>query len=171
MSKKAAGFDITPAAAVAMVGVLAGAGFAFYAWRKGGVQPAAQQVGQGIGQAVGGAVVGAGTGLVIGAGQAVGIPATNETACERARREGRTLDASFACDAGTFIRYMLGRDAPAGSKDATGMPLVGPPVNQSILDPRDAMAGRGTGAGINQTPPPPYWDGYMYEGQLWFGAP
>lgn len=36
-------------------------------------------------------------------GDAVGVPRTNETECERALREGRTWDASFACPAGKFI--------------------------------------------------------------------
>lgn len=34
------------------------------------------------------------------------IPKTNMTECERAMAEGRTLDASFACPAGTFIDYL-----------------------------------------------------------------
>jgi hypothetical protein len=40
---------------------------------------------------------------VLDAGDILGIPRTNETECEKALREGRTLDASFACPAGTFI--------------------------------------------------------------------
>ena len=39
-------------------------------------------------------------------GEAVGIPRTNQTECERAKAEGRTWDASFACPAGDFIRYL-----------------------------------------------------------------
>ncbi|TXC66019.1 hypothetical protein FSC37_09170 [Piscinibacter aquaticus] len=50
---------------------------------------------------------------MVGIGQAIGIPATNETECERARREGRTWDASFACPAGTFLSYPVGADAPS----------------------------------------------------------
>jgi hypothetical protein len=42
-------------------------------------------------------------GVVEGAGEMIGIPRTNETECEKAKREGRTWDASFACDAWTFI--------------------------------------------------------------------
>lgn len=40
---------------------------------------------------------------VLDAGDLLGIPRTNETACEKALREGRTWDASFACPAGTFL--------------------------------------------------------------------
>lgn len=34
------------------------------------------------------------------------LPSTNQTECERAMAEGRTWDASFACDASTFLRYL-----------------------------------------------------------------
>lgn len=43
---------------------------------------------------------------VLGIGDAIGLPRTNETECERAKREGRTWDASFACPAGDFLSYM-----------------------------------------------------------------
>lgn len=59
-----------------------------------------------------GAVGDAAAGTVVGIGQVIGIPATNETECERARREGRTWDASFACPAGTFLSYLVGADTP-----------------------------------------------------------
>lgn len=60
----------------------------------------------GVGAAVGGAVVDAGAGVVLGIGDGVGIPRTNMTECERAMAEGRTWDASFACPASTFLRYL-----------------------------------------------------------------
>lgn len=60
--------------------------------------------------ALGGAAVdavdGVLSGVVVGIGERVGIPATSETECERAMREGRTWDASFACPAATFIKYL-----------------------------------------------------------------
>jgi len=63
------------------------------------------------GQAIGGAAVdfvdGVLTGTVTGIGEVIGVPVTNETECERARREGRTWDASFACPAGTFIKHLF----------------------------------------------------------------
>jgi hypothetical protein len=37
-----------------------------------------------------------------------GVPKTNETECEKAKREGRTWDASFACSAGDFLGYAFG---------------------------------------------------------------
>lgn len=63
------------------------------------------------GRALGGAAVdlvdGAVSGAVVGVGQIVGIPETNETECQRAISEGRTWDASFACPAGTFIKSLF----------------------------------------------------------------
>lgn len=65
----------------------------------------------GAGAAIGGAVVdmadGIVSGVVVGAGEIVGIPATNLNDCERAKAEGRTWDASFACPAGNFIKYLF----------------------------------------------------------------
>lgn len=62
-------------------------------------------------------------GTVVGIGQAFGIPATSETECEKAKREGRTLDASFACPAGEFLSWSVGglfSSEGAGSGVATG---------------------------------------------------
>jgi hypothetical protein len=64
-------------------------------------------VGQTVGEAAVSTIVGAGTGVVLGVGEAVGIPRTNMTECERAIAEGRTWDASFACPAGTFIKSLF----------------------------------------------------------------
>lgn len=55
------------------------------------------------GAAVGSGVVNAGAGVVLGIGDAIGIPRTNLTECDKALLEGRTWDASFACPAGRFI--------------------------------------------------------------------
>lgn len=66
---------------------------------------------KGTGQAIGGAVVdltnGVITGTVTSAGELFGIPVTNMTECEKAKAEGRTLDASFACPAGDFLKYVF----------------------------------------------------------------
>lgn len=65
----------------------------------------------GTGQAIGAAAVdladGILTGAVVGTGQLVGIPPTNQTECDKAKAEGRTWDASFACPAGNFIKYLF----------------------------------------------------------------
>lgn len=66
---------------------------------------------KGAGQAIGGAVVdmadGIVSGAVVSAGELVGIPATSMTECERAKADGRTWDASFACPAVDFIKYVF----------------------------------------------------------------
>lgn len=67
----------------------------------------AEAVGATVGEAAVAGIVGAGTGVVLGAGEAVGIPRTNPTECERAIAEGRTWDASFACPAGTWIKSIF----------------------------------------------------------------
>ncbi len=50
-----------------------------------------------------GVVADTAAGLIIGTGDVLGIPRTNETACQAALREGRYWDASFDCPAGTFL--------------------------------------------------------------------
>jgi len=71
---------------------------------------AATRVNKETGYQVGGAIVDMADGLVSGAvvqtGKIFGIPATNMTECERAKAEGRTWDASFACPAVDFIKYV-----------------------------------------------------------------
>jgi hypothetical protein len=63
------------------------------------------------GQVLGGAAVdlagGAVAGVALGVGDAVGVPRTDMTECEKAIAEGRKLDASFACPAGTFIKSLF----------------------------------------------------------------
>lgn len=72
---------------------------------------------EGAGEAIGKGAVDLATGLVRGttgaaaevvqgAGEAIGVPRTNMTECEKAKAEGRTWDASFACPAGDFIKYL-----------------------------------------------------------------
>lgn len=94
---------------------------------------AASRGAKGTGQAIGGAVVDMATGILSGiaepvtvgvgsvldkvsdnaAGQAfqevtswIGVPKTNPTECEKAKAEGRTWDASYACSAGDFLKYV-----------------------------------------------------------------
>jgi hypothetical protein len=83
----------------AMAAALFMAGIAFYMLKKKGVTNAAADVTSGA-LGVLGDIAG---GVVIGAGDVLGIPRTNMTECERALAEGRTWDASFACPAKTFL--------------------------------------------------------------------
>lgn len=48
----------------------------------------------------------AAAGVAIGVGDWFNLPHTNETECEKAIREGRTWDASFACPAGTWLNSL-----------------------------------------------------------------
>lgn len=54
-----------------------------------------------------GLVADAGAGVVIGAGDLLGLPRTDETECAKAQREGRTWDASFICPSGTWIKGLF----------------------------------------------------------------
>lgn len=71
-----------------------------------GAAGAARDIGSAAGGAVVGAVDGVLSGSIFGLGESFGIPVTNMTECERAKAEGRTWDASFACPAGSFIKYL-----------------------------------------------------------------
>lgn len=94
------GMKLTPEVMMAGAVLLAVA----YVWARG-----AKQAGQDLGEAVGGAVVGTVDGVLSGAvkgvGGMVGVPQTSMTECEKAKAEGRTWDASFACPAADFVRY------------------------------------------------------------------
>lgn len=67
----------------------------------------AREAGAAIGNAAVDLVDGALGGAVVRIGETIGIPATNESECERAIREGRTWDASFACPAKRFVEYVV----------------------------------------------------------------
>lgn len=66
---------------------------------------------RGVAGAVAGAVIGAADGVVGETvntiGEAVGIPRTNMTQCERDKAAGDTWAASFSCPAGDFLRYVF----------------------------------------------------------------
>lgn len=50
-----------------------------------------------------------GAGAVLGVGDAIGLPRTNQSECDRALAEGRTFDASVACPAARFVGSFFGR--------------------------------------------------------------
>ena len=54
-------------------------------------------------EALPGVIADTGAGLIVGTGDVLGIPRTDEAACAAAIREGRTWEASFLCPAGTWI--------------------------------------------------------------------
>lgn len=67
----------------------------------------AKNAGQAIGTGAVNLVDGILTGGVTGIGEVFGVPETNLTECERAKLEGRTWDASFACPAKDFLKYVF----------------------------------------------------------------
>lgn len=79
---------------------LAAAGMLLFFYVKGN----ALEVGAGVGAAA----VDLGAGVVVGIGDSMGLPRTDKSECEQAMAEGRTWDASFACPAATFARYVTG---------------------------------------------------------------
>jgi hypothetical protein len=109
-----------PATPVALA-LLAGAALLFVLWRQGrGRAGAGASVAGEIGAAAGGAVVDAAAGAVVGIGGAVGIPATDTAACDRAIADGRLWDASFACPASRFVGAVFNTTPPRNTGGATG---------------------------------------------------
>jgi len=88
---------------------------------NGGARKTAAAVANVPGQVVAGAVE--------GIGESIGVPPTNATECQRALRDGRLWDASFACPAGTFIKGIFGRTGDEQAKpivtntDSSGVPF------------------------------------------------
>jgi hypothetical protein len=84
---------------------------AWYVTKKVGAVLSNPQAQQDAGAAVGSGMVtltgNVASGVVLGIGDAVGIPRTNMTACQQAIADGRTWDASFACPAGTFLSTLF----------------------------------------------------------------
>ena len=70
--------------------------------RSGGVGGLAQSIGGAAVDAVDGVV----SGVVIGIGEQVGVPATSRTQCEIDKANGDTWAASFSCPASDFLRYV-----------------------------------------------------------------
>jgi hypothetical protein len=64
---------------------------------------AAAAVGVNAGLAAANLATGAVAGVALGVGDAIGVPRTDKTQCEKDIAEGRYWDASFSCPAGTFI--------------------------------------------------------------------
>ncbi|WP_404993338.1 hypothetical protein [Cupriavidus pauculus] len=109
-----------------MLAAAAVAAIAYVVKKNGGLQGAAA----GAASALVGAVGDAASGAVLGIGDVLGVPRTDETECERALAEGRTWDASFSCPAGTFIGSLINSDRlPDYSMDAYTGTYASRPVN------------------------------------------
>lgn len=65
---------------------------------------------RGTGKAIGSGAVDLADGVIEGSvkgiGAALGIPDTNKSECQKAIEQGRTWDASFACSASDFLKYL-----------------------------------------------------------------
>jgi hypothetical protein len=93
-------------------------------------KPRAQSLGEAAGTAVVDAAEGAATGVVLGVGDAVGVPRTDTDACQAALAAGDYWEASFKCPAGTFLSASYDKvktsinpfaiDTPASTGGATG---------------------------------------------------
>lgn len=67
----------------------------------------ARNVGQALGEGAAGAAIGAGEGVVLGVGDAVGIPRTDDDQCTIDLANGDLWAASFSCPAGRYIEAAL----------------------------------------------------------------
>lgn len=80
-------------------------GYAFMKSKGNGMGSFVGDLGYSVGAGAFNAVDGVFSGFVLSAGDAIGVPRTNMTECERAKAEGRTWDASFACPLVDFLKY------------------------------------------------------------------
>ncbi|MBY4945077.1 hypothetical protein K6V92_00365 [Cupriavidus respiraculi] len=124
-------------AAKVVMAAAAVAALAYIVKKNGGLGAAVAGAAGSIGQALGGAVVSAGEGVVYGIGDALGVPRTDMTECERAIAEGRTWDASFACPASNFLASILGDarpDYPGSIADYFGTYASGPVTPWTVTE-------------------------------------
>lgn len=99
---------------------LSAAGVALYVIKKGSVAAAAQDAVAGAISGIGSLAGGVGGGVVLGVGDLLGVPRTNESRCEMAKRLGNSWDASKYCDAGDFISWQFNDLFNSGSVDFIG---------------------------------------------------
>ncbi|MFJ1251901.1 hypothetical protein [Cupriavidus sp. CuC1] len=123
------------------VALIAAAGF--WLKKKGSTTDAAAAVAAGAVGLAGDVA----TGTVLGIGDAIGLPRTNMTACEQAKAEGRSWDASFACPAGDFLSYMVSGTS-ADAPTITDYPIVPPSVDTYYPSTDYVASDTGGGAAI-----------------------
>ncbi|ABE49088.1 hypothetical protein [Methylobacillus flagellatus] len=100
--------------------MLGAAGVALYIIKKGSVAAAAQDAVAGAISGVGSLAGSVGGGVVVGVGDLLGVPRTNESKCEMAKRLGNSWDASRYCDAGDFIAWQFNDLFTSGQVDFIG---------------------------------------------------
>ena len=119
---------VTPTHIAALAG-LSAAAFAAYYISQMGVKGAATAAAK--------AAADAAAGVVIGVGKSFGIPETDSARCSQAIKAGSWWDESLYCTPLESVRARFGTKAP--------------PVDQTILDPRDAAV-RNAGAPYEAPP-------------------
>lgn len=70
-----------------------------------------------------------GEGIVVGAGEAIGIPPTDATRCEADIASGATWDASFDCPAQDFLKYLFNVDKLNGLSSGQNANIAGNVIN------------------------------------------
>lgn len=111
--------------AIALLGLLGVGLFAGYQMVKKNISIAD------AGAAAANAIGNAASGVVLGIGDQLGIKRTDETACAKAKAEGRTLDASFDCPAFDFAEYLF-TPAPARVSPGYHDPVYGDRLDLSV---------------------------------------
>lgn len=84
---------------VVLYGVAAGAALWFLMRPK--------DVAQSVARAGVGVVTGAASGVVVGIGEALGLPETNKPQCQRDMANGDKWAASFSCPAGDYLKFIF----------------------------------------------------------------
>lgn len=84
------------------------------------------------------ATVDAGVGVVKGIGSSVGIPETNQTQCHKDIKAGQWWDASFSCNAGTYLSEAAGatKKAVFGSTAVSASEAADARRDYAAKDPR-----------------------------------
>lgn len=106
-----------------------------------------------VGATIGRAAVDLPTGAVLGIGDSLGIPRTDEDECAKALREGRKWDASFACSASKFLGSIFssgGTQAPSQGvlADVYATPPYFPAVPESDYTPPENLMYQITGGAV-----------------------
>lgn len=113
---------------------LAGAGVLWLMSRRlGGVQ--------GVASAAVGTVGDVAAGIVVGVGELVGIPATNDKQCQRDVAAGDWWEALFSCPAGTFTRAATAN--VFGSTSLSEQAARDARATYALTDPRRVDVGGG----------------------------
>jgi hypothetical protein len=120
---------------VVAIGAGAGIVLALGLWLKKKVADAGGLVGAASGatRAAIGAAGDAASGVVLGIGDVIGLPRTQQDACDQAIASGRLWDASFVCPAGTLLGAVTGSYVPqnVGGYRMEGRNYPSPSVSES----------------------------------------